>query len=480
MDLQHVSFNYRDRDLSATDGVAALNDVSVTINPGEKVGIIGANGAGKSTLLRLMAGVLHPSTGGRDARNMSIALLSLTAGFDSDLSGAHNVVMHGMLTGLSRRQAISRIPDVAELAGLGDAINRRVATYSTGMRARLGFWTAMNLDADIMLVDEVLSVGDLEFRTKSREAMLNLMRSTRAVVLASHNLSFVESLCDRVIWLHNGRVREDGGSDSVITAYRTFVAPSQESPEPTRDGPPKQLFVCGANRSGTTAAASLLNTSPNIVLGIERYRKRLMQIKDGDHRHLFCRDRYFSYHVDDTNVNFNIARRLETEEAKSKFDSAIYVGDKVPQLYRRLRHIDEAFPGCTVIYIVRDPLHVASSWQRRADANNDPWPERNGFQQAVVEWNESLRFALRARSHLGNRIIFLSYERLFGPRRSAVWRELVHRLQITVRPTESTKRFLENGFQRTLKKQELSEDILQYVSRSADYVTYARLLAQVL
>ena len=126
-----------------------------------------------------------------------------------------------------------------------------------------------------------------------------------------------------------------------------------------------------------------------------------MQIKYGDHRHLFCRDRYFSYHVDDTNVNFNIARRLETEEAKSKFDSAIYVGDKVPQLYRRLRHIDEAFPGCTVIYIVRDPLHVASSWQRRADANNDPWPERNGFQQAVVEWNESLRFALRARSHLG-------------------------------------------------------------------------------
>ena len=172
--LDNVSFSYRERATFGGEGLAALNRVSLTIRPGEKVGLIGANGAGKSTLLRLMAGILRPTKGTYDAGDANCALLSLTAGFDSDLSGAHNVVMHGMLSGLRREDAIRRIPVVAETAGLVEAINRRVATYSTGMRARLCFWTAMNLDADVMLVDEVLSVGDFEFRQKSRDAMLNL------------------------------------------------------------------------------------------------------------------------------------------------------------------------------------------------------------------------------------------------------------------------------------------------------------------
>ena len=480
MRLHNVSFSYRERATFGGDGLAALTRVSLAIGPGEKIGLIGANGAGKSTLLRLIAGILRPTSGTYDTANMTRALLSLTAGFDSDLSGAHNVVMHGMLSGLSRQDAIRRIPAVTEMAGLGDAIHRRVATYSTGMRARLCFWTAMNLAADVMLIDEVLSVGDLAFREKSRDAMLNLMAGNRAVVIASHNLQFVESLCDRVIWLHEGRVRADGDSAAVIDNYRTFTSPPGDATPAAANGSPRQLFVCGPNRSGTTALARLLNANPNVIVGIERYRKRLMQLKDGDHRCLFSKDRYFTYFPTDTNVDFNTAHREETEVAKRKFDTALYVGDKVPQLYRRLQFVGSAFPNSYVIYIIRDPVNVAASWQRRAEANNDPWPHRNGYQQAVVEWNESIRFAMRAKQHLGNRLIFLSYDRLFGQRRWLVWRELMRRLQLSTKPDETTKRFLENAYRRASKKREFSPEILQYVSRSADYVTYAKLLAQVL
>lgn len=480
MRLDGVSFSYRERAAFGNGGLTALKQVSLEIRPGEKVGLIGANGAGKSTLLRLMAGILRPNSGTCDGRDMSRALLSLTAGFDSDLSGAHNVVMHGMLSGLSRRDAIRRIPTVTEMAGLGEAINRRVATYSTGMRARLCFWTAMNLDADVMLVDEVLSVGDLEFRQKSRDAMLNLMAGDRAVVIASHNLSFLESLCDRVIWLHDGRIVSDGDNTTVIDNYRASLAPPTVDASLTADGPARQIFVCGTPRSGTTALARLLNTSPHIVVGIERYGKRLLKINGGDQSGLFSRDRFFSYDVDDAAVDFNVAQKDLTESSKRKLDHAAFVGDKVPRLYRRLPFIDGAFPNCVVVYIVRNPVQVAASWQKRAEKESDRWPMRNGFQEATIEWNESIALAMHSRRRFGNRLILLSYDRVFGSRRFAVWREMMRRLDLPTKPNESTRRFLDNAFRHATSQRDFSTDILQYVSRSADYISYARLLGQVL
>ena len=443
MRLSDVSFSYRERAAFGNDGLTALKNVSFEVRPGEKVGLIGA-------------------------------------GFDSDLSGAHNIVMHGMLSGLSRREAIRRIPTVAEMAGLGQAINRRVATYSTGMRARLCFWTAMNLDADVMLVDEVLSVGDLEFRQKSRDAMLNLMAGNRAVVIASHNLSFLESLCDRVIWLHDGRIVFDGDNAAVIDNYRASLAAPVDSASHTTEGPPRQIFVCGTPRSGTTALARLLNTSPHIVVGIERYGKRLLRINGGDQSGLFSKDRFFSYDADDADVDFNVAHKELTESSKRKLDNAAFVGDKVPRLYRRLRFIDEAFTNCIVIYIVRNPIQVAASWQKRAEKANDRWPTRNGFQEATIEWNESIAFAMQSRQRFGNRLILLSYDRVFGGRRFAVWREMMRRMGLPTKPNESTRRFLDNASRRASTQREFSTDILQYVSRSADYISYARLLGQVL
>lgn len=200
--------------------VVALRDVSMHIGSGEKVGVIGANGAGKSTLMRVIAGVLKPNMGTVDDEGMSSALLSLNAGFDGTLSGVRNIVMHGMLMGLTRKQAAARVEAVAEMSGLGDAIHRRVSTYSTGMRARLCFSTAIDLDPDILILDEVFSVGDKDFREKSERIMLERFESDRAILVVSHSPVRLERLCDRVIWLDQGTIRAEGEAKELIAEYR--------------------------------------------------------------------------------------------------------------------------------------------------------------------------------------------------------------------------------------------------------------------
>lgn len=221
MRLRGVSVVYSDYGfLSNKRGVIALTDVSLDVHRGDKLGIIGRNGAGKSTLMRVMAGVLSPNRGTVDYEGMSSALLSLNAGFDADLSGVHNVVMHGMLMGLSRKEAATRVDAVVEMSELGDAIHRRVSTYSSGMRARLCFSTAINLDPDVLLLDEVFSVGDGEFREKSRRIMLDRFAAGKAIVLVTHGVQMIRRVCNRAIWLDDGRIRAQGQVEDVVAAYQ--------------------------------------------------------------------------------------------------------------------------------------------------------------------------------------------------------------------------------------------------------------------
>ena len=224
MRLSGVSVEYSDyRFFSAADNVVALRDVSLDVRRGDKLGVIGPNGAGKSTLLRVMAGVLTPNGGVVDSEGMSSALLSLNAGFDGELSGVHNIVLHGMLMGLSHREAVARVPAVTEMSGLGDAIHRRVSTYSTGMRGRLCFSTAINLDPDILLLDEVFSVGDQEFREKSQKIMLDRFTPDKAIVYVAHSVNMIRRVCEQAVWLDQGTVRARGDVDEIVAAYQGAV-----------------------------------------------------------------------------------------------------------------------------------------------------------------------------------------------------------------------------------------------------------------
>ncbi len=199
--------------------VVALDSVSCTIRHGEAVGVVGPNGAGKSTLLRVLAGTLRPDQGVVEFYGEPPALLQLGLGFNGKLSGRDNVLLGGLVNGISRSKMQSVMPDVLEFAGLGDAIDRPVNTYSTGMRSRLAFAIATTLEPEVLMLDELLAVGDAEFRAKSLAAMQDLLDRAGTVVMVSHSLQRVKQFCDSAIWLDRGKVVMSGPADEVIDAY---------------------------------------------------------------------------------------------------------------------------------------------------------------------------------------------------------------------------------------------------------------------
>ncbi len=204
----------------------AIRDISFEVNTGETLGIIGRNGAGISTLLRVLADLLEPDEG-QITRNVKTAsLLTLNLGFMPHLSGRDNAIVSGMLMGLSRKEAIANLEDVISFSELGDAIDDPFRTYSSGMRARLGFGIALTSDPDIILVDEVLGVGDKEFRQKSTREMKEKMQSDKTVVLVSHSESLVREICDRVVWIENGAVIASGEVEDVLTEYNGSTRPT--------------------------------------------------------------------------------------------------------------------------------------------------------------------------------------------------------------------------------------------------------------
>lgn len=177
----------------------ALRGVDIDIYEGETLGIIGRNGAGKSTLLKIMAGILKPDGGSIHNHGVSVSLLALQAGFDWDLDGRDNAIINGMLLGYSKADVKALLPDILEFSGLGDFFYQPIRTYSSGMLSRLAFSVAIYMRPDVLLLDEVLSVGDHEFRQKAEAEMMKKINSRQTVVLVSHSQEQVERLCDRVI-----------------------------------------------------------------------------------------------------------------------------------------------------------------------------------------------------------------------------------------------------------------------------------------
>ncbi len=201
------------------EGFLALDNVSFEIARGEAVGFIGANGSGKSTTLGLMAGVLAPHTGEVIAQGRVAPLLELGSGFHFDLTGRENIFINGILLGLTRRQVQERFEDIVRFSELEKFLDQPLRTYSTGMVARLAFSIAAHLDPDILLIDEILSVGDLHFQVKCRKKIDEFRRRGVTIILVSHASGDIRALCDRVIWLEAGRIAAQGPSGEVLAAY---------------------------------------------------------------------------------------------------------------------------------------------------------------------------------------------------------------------------------------------------------------------
>ena len=216
------------RALSPDDAVPALVDVSFDVAAGESLGVIGANGSGKSTLLKLLAGIFRPTSGHVAVEGRLAALLELGAGFHPEISGRENLEIGGLLLGLTRRQVAERFDAIVAFAGVEEFLDAPVKTYSSGMAVRLGFALAAYSDPDVLLVDEVLAVGDEAFSHRCLEKFDEFERAGKTLVFVSHDLPLVAESCRRAIWLDRGRLAFDGPSSETVARYRESVAADEE------------------------------------------------------------------------------------------------------------------------------------------------------------------------------------------------------------------------------------------------------------
>lgn len=203
----------------------ALRGISFEVKKGEIMGIVGKNGSGKSTLLRAIAGIFSADSGSIELESDSVSLLSIGVGFQKKLSGRENIILSGMLLGFSEQEVRDKMDEIIEFANLGKFIDMPVKTYSSGMYSKLAFSITAVLETDIMLIDEILSVGDAKFKKKSYKKMQELiMDENRTVVIVSHSTETLEKLCTSLLWLHEGEIKMQGDSKTVLDAYNEFMA----------------------------------------------------------------------------------------------------------------------------------------------------------------------------------------------------------------------------------------------------------------
>ena len=252
--------------------IHALRDVSLVVPEGKTYGLMGRNGSGKSTLLKLVTGIYGPTSGSVEVHGRISALLELGAGFHPDFSGRENILVNGIILGMSRKEIRSRVDEIIEFSELGDFIDEPVRTYSSGMYARLAFAVATHVDPEILIIDEILSVGDEHFTRKSTAKMEEFRRSGKTILLVTHDLATLQRRCDLAAWLDSGVLQASGDPAEVVNAYRTAVAEAEvaaveagggaraRAPVQPRSGPPAEhgrrwgsfqselgpVVVCGA------------------------------------------------------------------------------------------------------------------------------------------------------------------------------------------------------------------------------------------
>lgn len=201
------------------DERTVLENINLRINKGDTVALIGVNGSGKSTLLKLMTKIIYPTTGTLKTYGKLTSLLELGAGFHEDFTGRENIYFNASIFGLTKQEIDKKIDDIIDFSELGDFIDNPVRTYSSGMYMRLAFSVAINVDAEILLIDEILAVGDQHFQDKCFAKLEELKKSDKTIVIVSHSLDSVRKLCNRAIWINNGHVQMDGNTNEVIDEY---------------------------------------------------------------------------------------------------------------------------------------------------------------------------------------------------------------------------------------------------------------------
>lgn len=203
----------------------AVKEVSFEVQKGEIVGIIGKNGSGKSTLLKAIAGIFQPDSGTIDTHGYKVSLMAIGVGFKPDITGRENIITSGMLMGFSKGYILEKMAEIIDFSELGDFIDKPVRTYSSGMYSKLSFAITVIMDTDILLIDEVLSVGDEKFKKKSFKKMEELiLDQNKTVLIVTHGLDTVEQLCDRVLWLHDGEIKMRGTPEAVLPRYKEFMS----------------------------------------------------------------------------------------------------------------------------------------------------------------------------------------------------------------------------------------------------------------
>lgn len=202
----------------------ALKDISFRLEKGEILGLVGKNGSGKSTLLKAIAGIFTPDSGTVNLHGNTVTLLAIGVGFQKELSGRENILLSGMLMGFSKKEILSKSDEIIEFSELGEFIDKPVSTYSSGMYSKLSFAITAILETDIILIDEVLSVGDAHFKKKSYQKMKELIgQKNRTVIIASHDRKAVAELCDKVLWINDSQLMQIGETAEVLRAYDAFM-----------------------------------------------------------------------------------------------------------------------------------------------------------------------------------------------------------------------------------------------------------------
>jgi ABC-type polysaccharide/polyol phosphate transport system ATPase subunit len=271
------------RDLKADETFAALQDVSFSVRSGLTYGIVGRNGSGKSTMLKIVAGITKPTTGRVWVQGRISALIELGAGFHPEISGRENVFINGIMLGLTKREVARRFDEIVEFAELEGFIDAPVKTYSSGMYMRLGFAVAIHVNPDVLLVDEVLAVGDEGFTHKCLDKFAEFRRRGRTILLVTHSLGLVERFCDEALWLDAGRSRAAGDPKKVVAAYVTDVGKSEEHQLASGDARAREAAAHGPAPAGARpdGPVDLAEAPPDMFRAAEgRWGSREVEITD--------------------------------------------------------------------------------------------------------------------------------------------------------------------------------------------------------